>query len=72
MNAAVDHLKPQRWNWTAVIRPLDRRLAEQATDPLSGNQVRNLRYFWLDGVFAAASDNFYAGYIALYLSLIHI
>ncbi|MBP7044644.1 MAG: MFS transporter [Chloroflexi bacterium] len=66
MNAAVDHLKPQRWNWTAVIRPLDRRLAEQAADPLSGNQVRNLRYFWLDGVFAAASDNFYLGYVALY------
>jgi len=66
MNAAINHLKPQRWNWTAVTRPLDRRLAGQADEPLSGKQVRNLRYFWLDGVFASGSEAFFVGYIALY------
>ena len=66
VNAAVDHLKPQRWNWTAVVRPLDRRLAEKADEPLTGKQVRNLRYFWLDGLFAATSENFFLGYVALF------
>src|SRR5690606_11998532 len=28
--------------------------------------VRSLRYFWLDGLFAAISENFYLGLVTLY------
>jgi MFS family permease len=66
INAPVYHLKPQRWNWSAVVRPLDRSLSRQAPDELNQPQVRNLRYFWIDGLFAAISENFYLGFIALY------
>ncbi|MEZ4646090.1 MAG: MFS transporter [Chloroflexota bacterium] len=65
-NATVDHLRPQRWNWTVILRPLDRGLAKQAVEPLPFAQVRSLRFFWLDGLFAAISDNFYVGFVTLY------
>lgn len=61
-----DHLRPQRWNWSAVVRPLDTHLEHQAEEPVSGVGLRNLRYFWLDGLFAAASDNFYISYVVLF------
>jgi MFS family permease len=66
VSARVDHLRPQRWNWYGLVRPLDQRLANQATGPLPAGGLRNLRYFWLDGLFAAISENFYLGYIALF------
>jgi MFS family permease len=65
-NGATDHLHPQRWNWTAVIRPLDRHLAEQTDNTLVATQIFSLRYFWLDGLFASISENFYLGFIPLF------
>ncbi len=64
--SVVDHLRPQRWNWSTVMRPLDTHLEKQSNDPLSGVALRNLRFFWLDGLFAAASDNFYISYVVLF------
>ncbi|MGD2078714.1 MAG: MFS transporter, partial [Chloroflexota bacterium] len=62
----VDHLRPQRWNWYGLVRPLDYSLKRQATGPLADGSLRNLRYFWIDGLFAAISENFYLGYVALF------
>jgi MFS family permease len=62
----VDHLRPQRWNWTLLVRPLDHSLAQQAQQPLPSRGLRSLRNFWLDGLFAAVSENFYLGYVALF------
>jgi MFS family permease len=62
----VDHLRPQRWNWSALVRPLDERLAHQADDTLPPERVFSLRYFWLDGFFSAISENFYLGFVTLY------
>jgi MFS family permease len=66
VSAIVDHLHPGRWNWTAIIHPLDERVERQSEAPLTFQTVRNLRYFWIDGLFAATSENFYIGYIVLY------
>lgn len=65
-NTTVDHLRPHRWNWSAVIRPLDQRLAAQTDNTLPPTQVFSLRYFWLDGLFAAISENFYLGFVPLF------
>ena len=65
-SGATDHLRPQRWNWSAVIRPLDRRLIEQTDNTLVPSQIFSLRYFWLDGLFAAISENFYLGFVPLF------
>jgi MFS family permease len=62
----VDHLRPQRWNWTQVVQPLDASLRRQAQRPIAKFEVRNLRFFWLDGFFAAISENFYLGFVALF------
>ena len=64
--SVVDHLRPQRWNWSAVMRPLDTHLEKQAEAPTSSTGIRNLRFFWLDGLFAAASENFYVSYVVLF------
>lgn len=66
VNIQVDHLRPQRWNWYALIRPLDHSLARQLQEPLPVGGLQSLRYFWLDGLFAAISENFYLGFIALF------
>lgn len=66
VSVLVDHLRPQRWGWTLLSRRLDSSLARQARQPLSTGDLRSLRYFWLDGLFAAISENFYLGYIALF------
>lgn len=65
-SATFDHLLPHRWNWTALLRPLDRSLARQAAEPLPFAQVRSQRFFWLDGLFASISDHFYLGFVPLY------
>ena len=49
-----------------LVRPLDVSLQRQAQRPISTTQVRSLRFFWLDGLFAAISENFFLGYIALF------
>ncbi|MCB0149078.1 MAG: hypothetical protein KDE01_15680, partial [Caldilineaceae bacterium] len=46
-----DHLRPQRWNWYLVRRPMERSLERQTPEPLTIRQTRNLRLFWLDGIF---------------------
>ena len=61
-----DHLRPQRWNWYLVRRPMDRALVRQAPAPLTISQRRGLRFFWLDGIFAATSEAFYLAYIPLF------
>ena len=66
VNARVDQLRPQRWNWSAIVRPLDRRIAVQADEPQTLEKIRGLRYFWLDGLFAAISENFYLGFVTLF------
>ena len=66
VNATVDYLRPQRWNWTILVRPLDHSLERQAQRPIAAGQLLNLRYFWLDGLFSAVSENFYLGYVALF------
>lgn len=62
----VDALRPHRWNWQALAAPLDRTLQRDASQPLPPATVRNLRFFWLDGLFSAISENFYLGYMALF------
>ena len=62
----MDHLRPQRWNLSAIIRQLDRRLVEQTDNILVPTQIFSLRYFWLDGFFAAVSENFYLSFIPLF------
>ncbi|MGD8855581.1 MAG: MFS transporter [Chloroflexota bacterium] len=66
ISAGADHLLPQRWNWYGLVRPLDHSLVRQAHEPLQAGSLRSLRYFWLDGLFAAISENFYLGYVALF------
>ena len=66
VDAAVDHLRPQRWNWTAVVTPLDRTISRQAGEGLTTERLRGLRFFWLDGLFAAISDNFYISFVPLF------
>lgn len=64
--SVFDHLRPQRWNWYLVHRPLERSLIHQAPQPLTIRQTRNLRFFWLDGIFAAISEAFYLAFIPLF------
>jgi len=61
-----DHLRPQRWNWYLVRRPMERSLERQTPEPLTIRQTRNLRLFWLDGIFAAASESFYLAFIPIF------
>lgn len=65
VSANVDYLRPHRLNWAAIVKPLDENLAHQAED-LSPRTVRSLRFFWLDGLFAAISENFYLGFVTLF------
>lgn len=64
--APSDHLRPQRWNWDALLTPLDQRLSRGAESRLSRRLVVGLRYFWLDGLFATISDNFYVTFVPLF------
>ena len=60
-----DHLKPQRWNWPYFVRPLDQR--PEAVEPQRTRQRSlGLRFFFLDGVFATISENFYASFVVLF------
>lgn len=66
VSGVVDHLRPHRWNWYTLVRPLDERLAHQSDQPLPQPTVRTLRYFWLDGLFAAISENFHLSFLPLF------
>jgi MFS family permease len=61
-----DQLRPQRWNWEYVKHPLDTTLSHHATEPVTSTALANLRYFWLDGIFASTSEAFYLAYIPLF------
>ena len=61
-----DQLRPQRWNWEYVKRPLDTTLSHHATEPITSTALANLRFFWLDGIFASTSEAFYLAYIPLF------
>ncbi|MBK9054052.1 MAG: hypothetical protein IPL78_24995 [Chloroflexi bacterium] len=65
-SAVVDHLRPHRWNWHLLVRPIDRSLAQQTSEPLDPPTIRSLRYFWIDGLFAAISENFHLSFVPLF------
>ena len=64
---ALDHLHPHRWNWAAIVRPLDSSLEQGAQHPISRDMRLGLRYLWLQGLFNAAGDNFYLSFIPLFV-----
>ena len=59
-------MRPQRWNWEYVKRPLDTTLSHHATEPITSTALADLRFFWLDGIFASTSEAFYLAYIPLF------
>ena len=61
-----DELRPQRWNWEYFKHPLDSTLSRHATEPITSTELANLRYFWLDGIFASTSEAFFLAYIPLF------
>ncbi len=62
----AEHLHLPYWSWHTVVQALDHRLERYAEGPLSRERLSGLRYFWLDGLFSAISDNFYANFITLF------
>jgi MFS family permease len=64
--SSIDHLRPQRWNWAAIVKPLDKSLERNAQQPLTREKLLGLRYFWLDGLFSAVSENFFLNFIPLF------
>lgn len=66
VSANIDYLRPYRLNWSLIVKPLDENLASQAED-LPPKTVRSLRYFWLDGLFSAVSENFHLGFVVLFV-----
>ncbi len=61
-----DQVRPQRLDWEYIKHPLDSTLARHATEPVTSTELANLRYFWLDGIFASTSEAFYLAYIPLF------
>ena len=61
-----DELRPQRINWEYIKHPLDSTLSRHATEPITSTELANLRYFWLDGIFASTSEAFFLAYIPLF------
>jgi MFS family permease len=59
-------MRPARWDRDSAMKPLDRHLEDLAQQPISRRQLLGLRYFWLDGLFAAASDSFNVDYVVLF------
>lgn len=66
VSADVDHIRPHRWNWSFIVRPIDQQLVRQTQNALPPERVFSLRYFWLDGLFSAISENFYLSYMPLF------
>lgn len=61
-----DELRSQRWNWEYIKHPLDSTLSRHATEPITSTDLANLRFFWLDGIFASTSEAFFLAYIPLF------
>ncbi len=65
--AAVSaYMRLPRLDGDAALGPLDRHLEDLAQQPISRRQLLGLRFFWLDGLFAATSDSFNVDYVALF------
>jgi MFS family permease len=62
----ADQARPQRWSWGSLLRPLDESFRQSSPRPLSHRSVLQLRYFWLDGLFASLSENLYATFLTLF------
>ncbi|MCS7220455.1 MAG: MFS transporter [Anaerolineae bacterium] len=62
----AEHSHLSQSSWHAAIRALDHHLERCAEGPLSPERLSCLRYFWLDGLFSAISDNFYVNFITLF------
>lgn len=63
---ALDYLRPVRWNWSALAKPLDSHISTAVEGSLLPLHIRVLRYFWLDGLFATISENFYIGFAVMF------
>lgn len=61
-------IEPSRsaWNWRHLRSPLDFLLTRQLTRTITSTRVRSLRLFWLDGLFAAASEGMILTFIPLF------
>ena len=64
--APADYLRPQRWNWDLLLRPVDDRLKRSLHEHIDAVRLVGLRFFWLDGLFATISDNFYITFVPLF------
>ena len=63
-----DQLRPHRLDWETLKRPGPAEPAAAEPDqPLTPRTVAGIRCFWLDGLFTTVSENFYLGFIPLYL-----
>ena len=61
-----ERFRLQKWNWDTLIKPLDHALERQAPHSLTRESLLGLRYFWLDGLFSAISDNFYGSFLTFF------
>ena len=62
----ADYLRPQRWSWDLLLRPLDEGLRRQIQEKVDNARLVGLRFFWLDGLFSTVSDNFYINFVPLF------
>jgi len=49
-----------------LVGPLDASLAHLAGSEVQDPEIRRLRWFWLDGLFATISVSFYTNYVGLF------
>lgn len=62
----ADQARPERWSWSSLMRPLDDTFRRAAGEPLARRAVLQLRYYWLDGVFASFSENLSSTFLTLF------
>lgn len=66
-DAQEERFSPEDASRRGILRrPLDALLARQFTRAVTPTQSRNLRLFWLDGIWASASEGFTLAFIPLY------
>ena len=59
--------RPLWWNWAGLFRIMDDRIERRSAGLPHPVSLKGLRYFWLDGVFAALSDNITASFLTIFL-----
>lgn len=64
--SSQDYLRPQRWNWSVLSKPLDSRLQTGSEGTLGQGQIGALRNFWLDGIFSTLGENFFIGFAVMF------